>query len=161
MATFDKVFRQEKNGKAAGPVTAPESAKIKLSRDEFMAAFKRMTVEVAKPQFEDLIRVAKGRGYAATLQEGYDENDNPYYGLTFVPETGVKIGAKGHNECIFQLKGVWPEQIIEYTSCHDMRPGKKGGIIVTKSDLPSLNKVFLEAEIEQFITFSLEAREPK
>ncbi len=156
MATFDKVFRQEKNGKAAGPASTS-----RLSREEFMAAFKRMTVEVAKPLFEDLMRVAKGQGYAATLQEGYDENDNPYYGLVFVPEQGVKIGGKGHHECIFRLKGTWPEQAVEYTSCYDMRPGKEGGIVVTKSDLSSLNKVFLEAQIEQFVAFSLEAREPK
>ena len=34
---------------------------------------------------------------------------------------------------------------VEYTACHDQRPGQKG-VRVTKSDLQSINKVFLEAE---------------
>lgn len=161
MLTFSKTSRQRENMEAARAALVPEEATAEVPQDQsgFVGAFRRMTNEIAKPLFDDLVRVAQGSGYAATIKEGVDEINNPYYAVTFVPEVGSKLGAVPANECIFELKAIWPEQIIEYVSCHDRRPGKKG-VRVTKSDLQSINRVFLEAEIEEFVTSSLEAREP-
>ncbi len=160
MPIFHKVFQQTESGNAAGGISPREgNAQVKPGQNEFVSSFKSMTINVAKPLFDQLAHVAKARGYPSAVKEGVDEKENPFYAVTFIPEVGATLGAPTPNECIFQLKALLSEQTIECTSCHDQRAGKKG-IRVMKSDLQSINQVFLEAEIEEFVTSSLEAREP-
>lgn len=160
MSISNKAFRQSKSIKAAGPASkAGKKAQVNEGQNEFVNSFRRMTARVAGPIFEQLAHVAKTRGYPATVKEGVDEKNNPYHAVAFIPEVGARSGAAAAKECIFQLKALLADQSIEYTACHDPRAGKKG-VRVIKSDLQSINKVFLEAEIEEFVTASLEAREP-
>lgn len=158
MSIFNKVLHHFERRKPAAAFHSPDRIFSAHERDEFAESFRSMATRVAKPMLEQLAHDAKARGYAATVKEGVDEANNPYLGVTFIPERGAKLGGNAFQECIFQLKALLAEQCVEYTSCHDQRGGKKG-LRVVKSDLQSINKTFLESEIEEFLTSSLEARE--
>jgi len=160
MSIFNKVLHQFESRKTAAAFHSPKRVMSDQERHEFAESFKSLASSVAKPMLEQLAHDAKARGYAATVKEGVDEADNPYLAVNFIPERGAKLGASPTQECIFQLKALLSEQSVEYTACHDQRDGKKGTRVI-KSDLQSINKTFLESEIEEFLTSSLEAREPR
>ncbi len=158
MSIFNRVLHQFESKKLAAAFHSPRRIISDQERDEFAESFRSQATKVAKPLLEQLAHDAKARGYAATVKEGVDEANNPYLAVTFIPERGAKLGTSPNHECIFQLKGLVEEQAVEYTDCH-FQPGGKKDLRVVNSDLLSINKTFLESEIEDFLTSSLEAQE--
>lgn len=137
---------------------AGEAVRI-VTKHTFRKEFMEILETLAKTTFSDFASDATNNGFPAQCSEGEDSDGNPYMSVRFLLNREGKLGEHPENECLFVLKGLLKEKMVEITAAYDQRPGKNGAG-VDRQDLMSTNQISLEDSLTAFLQRALDAHQP-
>lgn len=130
-----------------------------VTKHTFRKEFMEILETLAKTTFSDFASDATNNGFPARCSEGEDADGNPYMSVRFLLNREGQLDEHPENECLFVLKGLLKEKMVEITAAYDQRPGMNG-VGVDRQDLLSTNQISLEDSLTAFLQRALDAHQP-
>jgi hypothetical protein len=149
MSKFEDVLHEYETQKLQN--IAAEQARVKREaelREEFSRSFIAAVASTARPVFTEFSTEARRHGFASSLEDGCDQNGNPYIKVHFVPVRYVVSSVDASRDCTFILMADLAEQQIVVNTLFQQWPEKNSAHKVTFSkrtlSLTTLNRLLYE-----------------
>lgn len=156
MTNFDEILQEHEKLKLKKIADAAAQAKKGAEeRDEFSHHFMAAMTASARPIFTEFVNDARRNGFPASVEDGYDQNGNPYLQVRFFPQRYVVTSVDTSRDCALILMANLAEQQVLANTRFQLWPEKNATHKITFAK-HTLSKSTLTRLLYDFMRDALE-----